>query len=49
MTMTSTYDHRIIQGAQSGEFLGRVEALLAERGFLLRGCFCQSWPERAGA
>jgi multifunctional 2-oxoglutarate metabolism enzyme len=29
MTMTSTYDHRIIQGAQSGEFLGRVEALLA--------------------
>ncbi len=29
MTMTSTYDHRIIQGAQSGEFLGRIEALLA--------------------
>src|SRR5437588_21316 len=29
MTMTSTYDHRIIQGAQSGEFLARVEALLA--------------------
>src|SRR5207245_3843592 len=28
MTMTSTYDHRIIQGAQSGEFLGRIEALL---------------------
>jgi multifunctional 2-oxoglutarate metabolism enzyme len=28
MTMTSTYDHRVIQGAQSGEFLGRVEALL---------------------
>jgi 2-oxoglutarate dehydrogenase E1 component len=28
MTMTSTYDHRIIQGAQSGEFLGRVQALL---------------------
>ena len=27
-TMTSTYDHRVIQGAQSGEFLGRVEALL---------------------
>ena len=34
MTMTSTYDHRVIQGAQSGEFLGRVEALLAgESGF----------------
>ena len=28
MTMTSTYDHRIIQGAQSGEFLRRVHQLL---------------------
>ncbi len=28
MTMTSTYDHRVIQGAQSGEFLGRIEGLL---------------------
>jgi multifunctional 2-oxoglutarate metabolism enzyme len=28
MTMTSTYDHRVIQGAESGEFLGRVESLL---------------------
>jgi 2-oxoglutarate dehydrogenase E1 component len=28
MTMTSTYDHRVIQGAQSGEFLGRIQALL---------------------
>jgi 2-oxoglutarate dehydrogenase E1 component len=28
MTMSSTYDHRVIQGAESGEFLGRVEALL---------------------
>jgi multifunctional 2-oxoglutarate metabolism enzyme len=28
MTMTSTYDHRVIQGAESGEFLGRIEALL---------------------
>ena len=28
MTMTSTYDHRIIQGAESGEFLGRIESLL---------------------
>ena len=28
MTMTSTYDHRIIQGAESGQFLGRIEALL---------------------
>ena len=28
LTLTSTYDHRIIQGAQSGEFLGRVHKLL---------------------
>jgi 2-oxoglutarate decarboxylase len=28
MTITSTYDHRVIQGAQSGEFLGGIEALL---------------------
>jgi multifunctional 2-oxoglutarate metabolism enzyme len=28
MTLTSTYDHRIIQGAQSGEFLRRIEQLL---------------------
>ncbi|MBV8990880.1 MAG: multifunctional oxoglutarate decarboxylase/oxoglutarate dehydrogenase thiamine pyrophosphate-binding subunit/dihydrolipoyllysine-residue succinyltransferase subunit [Solirubrobacterales bacterium] len=28
MTMTSTYDHRIIQGAESGRFLERVEAYL---------------------
>ena len=28
MTLTSTYDHRVIQGAQSGEFLKRIHALL---------------------
>jgi 2-oxoglutarate decarboxylase len=28
MTLTSTYDHRIIQGAQSGEYLKRVDELL---------------------
>ncbi len=28
MTMTSTYDHRIIQGAESGRFLQRLEAYL---------------------
>ena len=34
MTMTSTYDHRIIQGAESGRFLGRIEALLdGQEGF----------------
>lgn len=34
MTMTSTYDHRIIQGAESGRFLQVVEAYLqGEHGF----------------
>ncbi len=34
MTFTSTYDHRIIQGAESGAFLARVEELLlGEHGF----------------
>ncbi len=28
MTMTSTYDHRVIQGAESGQFLQVVEAYL---------------------
>ncbi len=28
MTITSTYDHRIIQGAESGAFLGRIHELL---------------------
>ncbi|MGZ4442688.1 MAG: 2-oxo acid dehydrogenase subunit E2, partial [Nocardioidaceae bacterium] len=28
MTLTSTYDHRVIQGAQSGEFLRRIHSLL---------------------
>jgi multifunctional 2-oxoglutarate metabolism enzyme len=34
MTMTSTYDHRVIQGAESGRFLGRIEEYLqGEQGF----------------
>ncbi|HYZ55483.1 MAG TPA: multifunctional oxoglutarate decarboxylase/oxoglutarate dehydrogenase thiamine pyrophosphate-binding subunit/dihydrolipoyllysine-residue succinyltransferase subunit [Streptosporangiaceae bacterium] len=34
VTLTSTYDHRIIQGAQSGEFLQRIhQLLLGEDGF----------------
>jgi 2-oxoglutarate dehydrogenase E1 component len=37
MTMTSTYDHRIIQGAESGRFLARIEAYLhGEAGFYER-------------
>ncbi len=34
MTVTSTYDHRVIQGAESGSFLRRVDQLLqGEDGF----------------
>jgi 2-oxoglutarate decarboxylase len=34
VTLTSTYDHRVIQGAQSGEFLARIhELLLGEDAF----------------
>jgi 2-oxoglutarate dehydrogenase E1 component len=34
MTLTSTYDHRVIQGALSGEFLKRIhELLLGQDGF----------------
>ncbi len=29
MTMTSTYDHRVIQGAESGAFLKRIDELLS--------------------
>ena len=37
MTLTSTYDHRIIQGAESGMFLARMEELLkGEDGFYER-------------
>jgi 2-oxoglutarate dehydrogenase E1 component len=33
ITLTSTYDHRIIQGAQSGEFLRRIHELLLSDAF----------------
>ena len=34
VTLTSTYDHRVIQGAQSGDFLRRIhELLLGAEGF----------------
>jgi len=34
LTLTSTYDHRVIQGAQSGEYLAKLHALLlGEDGF----------------
>ncbi len=41
MTMTSTYDHRVIQGAQSGEFLRRVDELLGGAGDFYETVFAQ--------
>ncbi len=37
MTMTSTYDHRIIQGAESGSFLSAIEDLLQGGGDFYEG------------
>ena len=39
MTLTSTYDHRIIQGAESGRFLALVERLLAGEDDFYEGVF----------
>jgi 2-oxoglutarate dehydrogenase E1 component len=39
MTISSTYDHRVIQGAESGEFLRTVEQLLAGAGGFYDGIF----------
>ena len=41
MTLTSTYDHRVIQGAQSGEYLKRVDELLAGAGSFYEDLFAQ--------
>ncbi len=37
MTLTSTYDHRVIQGAESGAFLRRIEQLLEGEGDFYEG------------
>jgi multifunctional 2-oxoglutarate metabolism enzyme len=39
MTMTSTYDHRVIQGAESGSFLRRVDELLQGADGFYEGVF----------
>ena len=39
MTLGCTYDHRIIQGAESGAFLAKVQELLDGKDGLLRGDF----------
>ncbi|MFT4087241.1 MAG: multifunctional oxoglutarate decarboxylase/oxoglutarate dehydrogenase thiamine pyrophosphate-binding subunit/dihydrolipoyllysine-residue succinyltransferase subunit, partial [Gordonia sp. (in: high G+C Gram-positive bacteria)] len=33
MTLTSTYDHRIIQGAESGDFLRKIHHMILDDGF----------------
>ncbi|HEV8197572.1 MAG TPA: multifunctional oxoglutarate decarboxylase/oxoglutarate dehydrogenase thiamine pyrophosphate-binding subunit/dihydrolipoyllysine-residue succinyltransferase subunit [Gemmatimonadales bacterium] len=52
MTMTSTYDHRVIQGAESGAFLRTVEQMLAgSEGFYegIFGAFGLTWADGAPA
>ncbi len=49
MTMTSTYDHRVIQGAESGEFLRRIESFLDGQGGFYESSFCRLWRHHAGA
>ena len=39
MQITSTYDHRVIQGAQSGEYLRRVDELLQGKDEFYEGIF----------
>jgi len=39
MTVTSTYDHRIVQGAESGLFLARIEELLRGADGFYEGIF----------
>src|SRR5690242_19310566 len=48
MQMTSTYDHRVIQGAQSGEYLKRVDELLQGKDGFYEAIFA-SLGLRAGA
>ncbi len=59
MTMTSTYDHRVIQGAESGSFLRRIDQLLqgedsfyeglAESLELTAGVVANAYPAAASA
>lgn len=39
MTVTCTYDHRVVQGAESGTFLGRLQALLEGEDNFYEGIF----------
>ena len=46
MTMTSTYDHRVIQGAESGAFLKRIDELLSGADGFYDGVFAALDLER---
>ena len=48
MTITSTYDHRIIQGAESGMFLRRLAALLEGADRFYEQVIESLWPGSAG-
>jgi 2-oxoglutarate decarboxylase len=49
MQITSTYDHRVIQGAQSGEFLRRVDELLQGAGGFYESVFASLGLQAAPA
>ncbi len=42
MTLTNTYDHRVVQGAQSGEFLKRADEFLAGKDGFYDGIFASA-------
>ena len=46
MTVTCTYDHRVIQGAESGVFLGRIQALLEGEDGFYEDDFHATWASR---
>jgi len=49
MQITSTYDHRVIQGAQSGEYLRRVDELLQGRDGFYEAIFASLGLQAAAA
>jgi 2-oxoglutarate dehydrogenase E1 component len=48
MTLTSTYDHRVIQGAESGEFLRTMDRLLQGESDFYEGLFAALGVPTAG-
>src|SRR5213076_2710524 len=48
MTLTSTYDHRVIQGAESGMFLRRIDGLLQGEGAFYDSVFASLGVKGSG-